>query len=251
MKTKFFFLSVCLASILNVAHAQVEVSTAATNISVSFALPKYSLRDTVLSMYDTTKTFTSITVKDFGVAYMEGYPELPQLTVDLQIPKNAYNFLVVVSNMSTDTITVIKPIAPAQEGIIPGKDIPPFQLNQEYYSSNGDPYRLTHLLSNPYLTFDEAGIALSIIPFLYNPGTGQVVVVRSATFTLSYELDASVQGDEVYLSQVRQSYLQKRFHNYRAPVGTGTGGAGGGSRVVRPCSAACSAIATRQHERER
>ena len=69
----------------------VSVSQSGNTITVSFTLPAYALKDTsVAGLYaNTSEIFKFIDLEGFGIIDDVGYPQLPQLTLDLNIPKNS------------------------------------------------------------------------------------------------------------------------------------------------------------------
>jgi hypothetical protein len=108
----------CTMLALNTARAQsniVSVSEEANTIKVSFILPAYSVQDAAVpEFYNNSTRFKSIVVKGFGVVGNVGFPELPQLTTDIHIPKESYDLSVSMSNAVTEIITLETPVVPAQ-----------------------------------------------------------------------------------------------------------------------------------------
>ncbi len=226
------YLIICFCSLLSVymARAQSTIVNApnnSNNISVDFTLPAFSVQDTILSLYDTATVYKHIAIDGFGYIYNVGYPVLPQLTIDLNIPKNATDFTVTVLNAVTETLSLNGEIVPMQEEISPAMDsLPDFQKNLSYYLSSGSLYNYTHLLSDPYIAFGERGIALSILPFTYNPSVNQIQVLKQASFVVSYTISGGPLSVEEppYNSPAKNSYLSGFFENYVPAAQTAVAG---------------------------
>ena len=152
--------------------------------TVQFTLPQYNVRDTSLvNLFDTQEIFQYIKITEFGSTADVGYPILPQITVDLPIAWQASNLQIIMTNPITEEITLNKRIIPMQEDIRNVDAPPAFKLNQSYYSSNGNMYDFRWKLSEPYVVFGKKGISLSLFPFVYNPQTNKVIVLKQASFT--------------------------------------------------------------------
>ena len=233
MKTRIILACLIVSVNLFSQTSPVSVSQSGNTITVSFTLPVYALKDTtVAGLYaNTSEVFKLIGLDGFGIIDDVGYPQLPQLTLDLNIPKNSSNYAVSVSGQVTQQITLNQRIFPTQEDVS-GDDtqMPPFQLNQSYYASNGSLYQHTHQLSDPYIVFGEGGIALTIFPFQYNPQTNKITVLKQATFTFSYS-GGMIPSSPSPSSSVKEEYLSGFFSNYQKP-GLKSGGNDFGGRYL-------------------
>lgn len=127
--------------------------------------------------------------------------------------------MVTITNPVTEIIYLNGEIAPMQEDISPAMDsLPPFQKNLSYYSSTGSLYNLTHYLSEPYIVFGEQGVALSILPFTYNPQMGALTVTTAMRIIIDYNALGQTPSDEL-LTQVDVivDFLSDHFLNYEKP----------------------------------
>jgi len=106
-----FLLLLIIFSLIFEVNAQ-KISTNIINltetqnqISVDFALSEYEVVDTSFSeLYGNNTQFSYISVSNdrFGKTWDDGYPCLPQLTVNLSVPNGASNFNLTCSNISVD-----------------------------------------------------------------------------------------------------------------------------------------------------
>jgi hypothetical protein len=218
MKRKLLTLLLLLISLTGFTQKNsssiVSVSQSRNSITVSFNLPEYSISDTsVLKPYGISEAFKYIDIEQLGIIDDVGYPQLPQLTVDLSIPQGASNFRVTASNTVAQTVLINRKIYPAQEDLKFNAD---FQIDSKYYSSNGSQYNFTSQLSEPYVVFGADGISFSIFPFTYNPQLNRIVVLKQATFTITYSTSQQRSIKSEYTSNVKESYLSNVFENYEA-----------------------------------
>ena len=131
-----FLLLLIIFSLIFEVNAQ-KISTNIINltetqnqISVDFALSEYEVVDTSFSeLYGNNTQFSYISVSNdrFGKTWDEGYPCLPQLTVNLSVPNGASNFNLTCSNIIADTFYLSHPILPSQEDLY---DSLPFTMNE-------------------------------------------------------------------------------------------------------------------------
>ena len=190
----------------------ISISQAGNSITVIFNLPKYSIKDTsLLESYGVSEIFKYIEVENFGIIDDIGYPQLPQLSIALSVPKGATNFEVTTSNMQTYTETINREILPMQEDLKESSD---FQINNNYYNSNGSQYNFTYQLSEPYIVFSENGIDFSIFPFTYNPQSKRIEVLKQGKFTITFSNATSAQKQIDYTSSIKETYLSNFFENY-------------------------------------
>ena len=207
---------ICSITTSNAQQSPLNVLQTNNVFTVQLTLPQYNVRDTSLvNLFDTQEIFQYIKITEFGCTADVGFPILPQITVDLPIAWQASNLQIIMTNPITEEITLNKRIIPMQEDIR-NVDVPPaFKLNQSYYSSNGNMYDFRWKLSEPYVVFGKKGISLSLFPFVYNPQTNKVIVLKQATFTLSYQLNGSQPIPPIgsTVSETRENYLSNFFNN--------------------------------------
>lgn len=193
-------------------HSQkcTSVSQSGTEINIEFSLPEYSIKDTILRQYGSSEVFKYIEIEDFGIIDDIGFPQLPQTTIALNVPDGTDNFQVSISNVVVRQINIDKPIMPTQDDY---ELNPNFQINSQYYESDGNKYNFRTQLSDPYRVFGESGVDLSIFPFVYNPQRNSISVLKSATITLSYN-QSQITPKDTYNSEVKEKYLSNFFENY-------------------------------------
>lgn len=190
----------------------ISITQSGNSIIIDFALPSYSIKDTsVYEPYEITELYKSIDVEYFGNIDDIGYPQLPQLTLDLSVPYNSENFQVTVSNQVTQEITLNREYLPTQEDY---ESDTSFTIESSYYNTNGSTYNFLNKISDPYLVLGETGIGFSIFPFTYNPQLDKITVTEEATFTISYTTTSKKSAPIAYSSPVKESYLSNFFQNY-------------------------------------
>jgi hypothetical protein len=200
------------------------ISESRNQISVSFKLPSYEIIDTnLLTLYGITDNFNYIKVNDeFGIIDSVGFPELPQLTFDLQVPNNSSDFTISVVNSYTNEIYLNYKIMPSPEDYLKTDSIFYFRMDTSYYSSRGGMYNnSTAIISEDFFVFGEQGVSLTIFPFVYNPLFNKLSVLDSAKYVLSYTTKGSVPDN--YYSEVKNEYLDNIFLNYKAGTATTQG----------------------------
>ena len=216
MKTRltYILLLLCAAAPIIAQQNPLIITPTTNGYSIEFNLPEYSVRDTALvELFSTTEVFNYIQIDEkFGITDNIGYPQLPQLTFDLPVAYRASNFQVSVSNVVTQEIALYKRILPVQNDLNELEDINPISLNAAYYASDGSIFNYNHQLSESYVVFGTKGIGMSVFPFIYNPQTGKLTVLKQATFQLNYQLNGQAAPPaSAYDSEVKQMYLSDFF----------------------------------------
>ncbi len=164
----------------------ISIAESNNSIIVDFYLPAHSIRDTnIYEVYGINQTYSFVEIDGFGSISDVGYPELPQLSIDFQVPDDATNFSVSSSNVQSNIVSLSHKIIPTQEC---DEDVssPTFSIDNSYYSSTGQLYAFTSKVSDPYILMNAKGITLSIFPFQYNPSTNRMTVITRARFVLTY-----------------------------------------------------------------
>ena len=216
MKRKIFILLILSINLVGFAQKTpsnvISILQSGNSITLTFNLPTYTIKDTSLyEPYGIAEIFKYIDIDYFGSIDDIGYPQLPQLTVDLSVLYGSSDFQVTSSNVVTQDVTVNRKILPTQEDF---EENPNFQMDSSYYNSTGSLYDFTFQLSDPFIVFDENGISFSIFPFTYNPQLNRITILTQATFTISYSISELKSDQSVYSSPVRESYLSSFFENY-------------------------------------
>lgn len=216
---------VCLIMVLNHAiYAQIVCTNypELQKIEIQFSLPEFYAKDTILPLeYGTPLTFSYIIVHNnsFGIIDSVGFPELPQLTIDINIPCNTDSYVIEASHCVYNTISLKNHVLPHQNDIT--KEESNFQLSfcqdQSFYS-RGEPFiKSLCSVSDDYFVHDKRGLSISITPFCYDPKTKKLQVTSSATITLSYSLDSHPDNTDG-LSDVWEEYYGRLFSNYTPTI---------------------------------
>ena len=208
----FFNISLC-------AHPEsVFVNTMdTTSINVLFQMPQFSVNDTVLpSEYNVSQVFSCIHVDDssFGIIDSVGLPILPQLSINLHLPKNAYGISVSVQPTNMQTLNLSHPFLPKQEDITQNTTAFSFAMDTVYYSSNVPLVNTTVLISEEFIMFGEKGVSLSIFPFEYFPQNNVLSILLSAVITITYSLDSENRYSSRRAISFVEDYLEHAFVNY-------------------------------------
>lgn len=204
--------------------AQLQSSVTITNISngfiIDFTLPDYTVRDTnIYENFGINQTYSYIDIQNFGEMAEEGYPNLPQHTLNLYIPTNTTTFSVSTSNKQTQSILLSHPILPYQDFF--QTDSVEFLKNTVYYNSDGSLFAFDYQISDTFDIMGARGIAFSIFPFRYNPIAGSISKTQSIRFTITHNGSfASGHGQQnaplASGSSVKNEYLGQIFDNYPA-----------------------------------
>jgi hypothetical protein len=207
-----FFIASNLIIYSQVPSSVLSVSQSGNSLIVTFNLPSYALKDTSINdPYGVSEIFKYVDIDYFGIIDDIGYPQLPQLTVDFNVPVGASNFQVATSNKVIQNTTINRRFLPTQDDY---EEEPNFQINSSYYSSNGSTYNFLSQVSEPYLVFGAQGISFSIFPFTYNPQLNKLTVLKQATFTITYTTSTLKSTQADYSSPIKDSYLSEFFENY-------------------------------------
>jgi gingipain R len=215
IKNVFFIFILLLFSLAG--HTQhlpaslVEIIQEENSFTITFHLPDYILKDTMLTEDSLSEIFKCIEIDDyFGIISDTGYPQLPQLTFDLYLPEDASEFQVTTSIDPVQNITIDRRYLPFQDNIETDELV--FQINNDYYDSDGSLYNFTSQISDPYLVMGAKGISFTIFPFIYNPVENRITVISTATFTISY--DSQGYEPPIVTSEIKNKYLSIFFENY-------------------------------------
>ncbi len=120
MKRKIFILLILSINLVGFAQKTpsnvISILQSGNSITLTFNLPTYTIKDTSLyEPYGIAEIFKYIDIDYFGSIDDIGYPQLPQLTVDLSVPHGSSDFQVTSSNVVTQDVTVNRKILPTQE----------------------------------------------------------------------------------------------------------------------------------------
>lgn len=114
----------------------ISLSQSGNLIIIDFQLPEYSIENiNIYDEYGINQYYANIDIDNFGQVFDVGYPELPQLTVDLHVPEDATTFNVSTSNIQTETKYLSYKIMPTQKD--DDDEDSQFVIENSYYQSSG------------------------------------------------------------------------------------------------------------------
>lgn len=237
---KMLILAAITLMLITQLRAQINVINEPQNnrIIVNFTMPSYRIADTnIYSAYGINQLYKYIYVNDddFDVIDSIGLPELPCITTSIAIPNNA-----TVTNVTTENMTWInKPIDrrvfPSQEYSKEDNATNTFMINNAYYNSTGNSFlNREYVLGENFSVFSQQGIALTILPFLYNPASSLIRELRSGVFIINYTSDESKSNTDQYTSDIRENYLMSTFNNYSPSPLCGSSSGGGRLMIITP-----------------
>lgn len=219
---KKIFLIVCVLSIALKMQSQgvTTITTIDNGFIIDFTLPTYTINDSSLyESYGINETYSYINIPYLGKVEDEGYPNLPQHTLNFYLPENATTFNVVISNKVTQDITLSNMFLPAQDEFI--TDSMQFVINNGYYTSNGSLYAFDYQISDKYNIMGADGVSFTIFPFRYNPLQNKIVATQSCRFTIthngSFPSGQGPQNAPSAVNNLQNNYLSQIFDNYPTP----------------------------------
>lgn len=183
-------------------------------ITIHFTLPNYSIKDTIL-LTEQGNIFNYIDIENFGIIDDEGFPMLPQLTMDIALPSGASSISVVMKNARYSYNYIEKPIVPYHDQIESEyTDI--ISVNTDYYNSNGDLYNMSYSYTDIYQVFGTKGIGFTIFPVCYNPSQNRLRFLSSADFEITYVSSSNEPVLKDFSTIFEDNYLNSFFENYES-----------------------------------
>lgn len=191
------------------------------NIICEFSLPQYTIVDTVLPIeYGVSTQFKYIRMSDPSSSVYDsvGFPELPFLSYSFEIPYNACNCEIEMTDIQYDIFNIEGHILPNQIDNIWDDTLTrlPFSINTSCYSSNHEFIPRECFLSEPFIIRGKKGVRAVILPFKYSPFRNQLKVITSAKISINYSIDqatpeyvASETWDNIYRA-VFVNHVQNR-----------------------------------------
>lgn len=214
--TCILVLSLSIVSSQNV----ISVSTNEDGFVIDFTLPSYQVADTnIFDAFGINQDYSIIEIENFGEMVDSGYPNLPQYTFDLHIPRDATTFNVSVSNKQSSATQLTNKILPFQD--LGEDDTLVFAFDTNYYASNGALFSFDYQISDTFDIMGASGISFSIFPFHYNPGADSLKITQTCRFTITHNGSSSLllKPDSAN-SEVKNHYLANVFVNYPSPKST-------------------------------
>lgn len=215
----FAFVCICFSSWLDAQTIQCHNRPEDNEVEIEFFLPQFQIIDTILpSVYENNTKFNWIRVEDgdFGIIDSVGMPCLPQLTFSVTIPESAYDIICSLDDSVTDYLNIQRQIIPYQEDFSAGDTNYQFVFaqNSAFYSSYSSFFEERLTVLSPFRIREKTGINISIFPFRYNPGNGELNILTYARISLKYSVDG---GEQDYpISQVFDDYYSEVFKNYKS-----------------------------------
>src|SRR5574344_1056401 len=194
----------------------VTIERQGDSIIVSFDLPAYTMADTSLyDLYGINEQFTYIDIDDdFGVVYDVGYPQLPQLSINLHLPVDSVQCTVTMIDSTIEKEFLYHKVLPIQPDL---NDTILFRMDTTYYASDGNTRKSFYNLSNPYQVFGETGVCLSIFPFRYHPNQDSLTVLTHVSFVITYngigQSETRTAMESTGLTDETASFLSALFDN--------------------------------------
>ena len=183
-------------------------------ITIHFTLPNYSIKDTIV-LTGQGNVFNYIDIENFGIIDDEGFPMLPQLTMDIALPSGTSSISVVMKNARYINNYIVKPIVPYHDQIESEyTDI--ISVNTDYYNSNGDLYNMSYSYTDIYQVFGTKGIGFTIFPVCYNPSQNRLRFLSSADFEITYVSSSNEPVLKDFSTIFEENYLNSFFENYES-----------------------------------
>ena len=208
---KYIVIAFLLSVMPMVGIAQVAITESGNSITVNFTLPNYQVKDTTDADLFGNTVYKYIDIEDFGIIADEGFPELPQLTIDLGVDDNTSDYSVAMSNLTVTEISLNHRILPFQD-FEADVDTLIVAIDENYYLSDGSAYNRYYALSDPFSVMGAKGVSLTMFPFVYVPDQNKLKVVTSATFTISYNCSGTARSVSD-VSEDKANFLNNVFAN--------------------------------------
>ena len=195
-------------------------------ITLTFSLPRYSIHDTILpGCYNVQGLWNYVSVwnNDFGITDSLGLPELPQLTVDLNIPTDAHALYCEISNIQGTTISLNRHVMPNQLDIPKDSTVTyiPVSYDDEFYEGIDTFPKKTCYLADFFFIRNERGLGLTIMPFSYLPHSKTLRIIYSAQITIFYKRTEQHAGHQAD-SYLWGKYYSHIFKNYPTSTNANT-----------------------------
>lgn len=129
-------------------------------------------------------SYDRISLKNSPVTEEAGLPELPVINFTVQVPGDA-SVDVSVKSAASETFTGYN-IYPTQPPLFDGDPLPPFTINDSFYSEGETWPGETVTISAPAVMRNIRLVNVSFKPFKYNPANNELEVISDAIITLSY-----------------------------------------------------------------
>ena len=212
---KSIILSIIVLMACTIQHSKAKTPDGC--IEYIYQAPSYQVKDTVLPLgYGVSQIFSFIEINDNTHDETDsiGFPSLPQFLLNLNVPKNACNYVITLTARQMDTFYVSKPLLPVQDDMLENDTNATFRMNSSFYLSSDTFLNFNPVLLEEYITFGEKGILLSINPFRYVPSEGLVIVLTQTVIMVTYNLEEEENAFDQRVTISTGSYFRQLFANY-------------------------------------
>lgn len=216
----------------NVAYSQVECinNPLEQRIEIHFHLPEFKVTDTVLPIqFGHTETFCHVSLNSnkYGIVDSVGFPELPQITVSINLPSNADSISYTIMSSKTENLPLFNKLVPHQINIPTDgfESTQPFSQNYNFY--NGKRSFLNNLVTikDSFNIREKKGINVSFTPFDYNPYTKMLIVTVDAIVNITYSLSPTKVLSTYAQADIWEDFYEHFFQNYTgSPIKSGSSG---------------------------
>ncbi|HPS65090.1 MAG TPA: C25 family cysteine peptidase, partial [Ignavibacteria bacterium] len=217
--TKLFaFAVICLLA--GAAFSQpvpngITLTQSADGLTVNFAVPQYSFQDIKAN----GTQYKLINVPDYGITSDVGYPQLPQVSFFVMIPKNETSVSYSVISQAKNDFNIDGQIYPKQNPWDKSKPDNPFVINSNYYSTKGSIDQPLVKISEPFIIGGAKGVMVTIYPFAYSPADNKISFTNKGTFKINM---TSLPQLSFVPSEAMDGFYSKVFGNYSPSKATGT-----------------------------
>lgn len=194
-------------------------------ILCAFSLPSYSIKDTILPIeYENTNLYKYIRIYESSAGFIDsvGFPELPFLMYNFEIPYNANNIELSMSEIRYEYFNLENHILPHQNDIEKNgtNETHPFIINDFFYSSNNTFMTVDIQVMDTFIVRGVKGIRLALMPFKYNPYRKQLQVLKSANIEIRYQAGQfrQKQAQSDTWENIHKSIFVNHCSNLRAPA---------------------------------
>lgn len=184
------------------------------SINYHFSFPNYYVQDTL--PYNSIHTYKFIQVEDESFFYLDsvGFPSIPIQKLSFNVPYNAHDFTIELSNTNLINTTLNGLVLPCQPDFETDTVVPNFTISPSY-SLSGTMFPIHCELVDSFIVAGEYGVTVGIMPVNYNPQSGQLTILQSADIKINYTTDGVRHTNEI--SESMSNHLSSIFVNYEPP----------------------------------
>ena len=192
----------------------ISLTRKGTDYIINFELIDYKITTENRRKSETeTEDFVRIDIPGYGITYVEGMPELPQISFSLAIPYDMEKTDFEVSSVAENEIKLEHKIYPTQY-YFPDtikNEQRKMTINDSIYSGKRKMELPFAYLSEPFIVSGVKGVTVTIFPFQYDPVRNSLTVREKGSFRIKMdkEIDTKVVETESMVD-----YLNSFFVNY-------------------------------------